>query len=156
MEIDVQGAERIALVASAVRRLGADRVIVNEMAKEIRQAVPPIRSAVKANAIAYLPKKGGLNTWVAKAKITARIRRSASNAGVTIVDGRNSAQKRTDMNKINDGTVRAPLFGNRTAWYPHRVRAGFFDDAITQDGADAFRAAVVVAVDRAAGRVLGG
>lgn len=152
----IEGAAELALVGRAVRSLGADRKIVNEMTKEIRRAVPPIRSAVKANALVYLPKRGGLNRWVASAKITAQVRRGASNAGITIVDGRNSAKKRTDMRKINAGTTRAPLYGNRSHWYPHRVRAGFFDDAITQEGADAFREAVIVAVDRAAGRVLNG
>jgi hypothetical protein len=156
MPYRIEGAEQLALVGRAVRSLGADRKIVNEMTKEIRRAVPPIRSAVKQNAIAYLPKRGGLNRWVARGRITANVRRSANNAGVTIVDGKNSLKKRTDMRAINAGTTRAPLFGDRSNWYSHAVRPGFFDDAITQEGADAFREAVIIAVDRAAGRILGG
>lgn len=156
MTYRVIGGADLALIGKAVRRLGADRTIVNEMTKEIRRAVPPIRAAVKQNAITYLPKRGGLNRWVASAKVTAQVRRGASNAGITVVDGRNSARKRTDMKRINAGSTRAPLYGNRGHWYPHTVRPGFFDDAITQDGADAFRDAVIVAVDRAAGRILGG
>jgi hypothetical protein len=146
----------IATVAAAVRKLGADRSIVNEMTKAIRRAVPPIRGAVRRNALAYLPSRGGLGAWVARGSITARVRRSASNAGVTIVDGRNSAGGRTDMRRINAGTVRHPYWGDRRSWAPQTVRAGFFDDAITTDGARAFEAAVIDAVNVAAGRVVNG
>jgi hypothetical protein len=156
MDIDIKGAEGIALVAKSVRSLGADRKIVNEMAKEIRSAVPPIRAAIKANALTELPHRGGLNTWVASARVTASVRRSATNAGVSIVDGRNSAAKRTDMRQINAGRVRHPAWGNRSAWSLQTVTAGFFDRAVTEEGVQAFRDAVVVAVDRAAGEVLRG
>lgn len=156
MDIDIEGAAGLALVAESVRRLGTDRKIVNEMAKEIRRAVPPIRRAIRANAIETLPHRGGLNVWVSRGRVTANVRRAANNAGITIFDGRNSAGKRSDFVGLNDGTIRHPLFGNREHWYPQQVRANFFTDAITEEGVRAFREAVVVAVDRAAAEVLGG
>lgn len=155
MEIDVRGAEGLALVATAVRRLGTDRTIVNEMAKEIRAAVPPVRKGFKANALAYLPRRGGLGAWVARAKVTARIRRSASNAGVTLVAGRNSQGGRTDMKRMDAGKTRHPMWGNRSAWAPQTVKAGVFTDAVTDEGAQAFREATVRAVDNAVVKVLG-
>jgi hypothetical protein len=155
MDIDVTGAEQLALVAHAVRRLGSDRVIVNNMAKEIRSAVPPIRAAVRANALGQLPHRGGLGVWVARARVTARIRRSATNAGISLVGGRNSgSRRRTDLRAIDAGTVRHPTYGHGP-WTPQTVTPGFFTRAVTDEGATAFRAAVVVAVDNAAREVLG-
>lgn len=154
MDIEIRGQEGLRLVGAAVRRLGSDRVIVNEMAKEIRKAVPPIRRAIKASALATLPSRGGLNQWVAKAKVTAQIRRGATNAGVKIKDAKTSRGQRHDLRAINAGFIRHPLWGNREHWYSQTVTPKFFDDAITDEGVDAFRRAVVVAVDRAIERVL--
>lgn len=154
MDIDIQGAEGLRLVGEAVRRLGSDRTIVTQMTKEIRRAVPPIRRAVKANAVEYLPHSGGLNVWASKGRVTANVRRGAKNAGITIFDGRNSSRKRSDFDALNEGSIRHPLFGNREHWYPQVVRANFFTDAITDEGVQAFREAVVVAVDNAVREVL--
>jgi hypothetical protein len=154
VDIHVIGGEDIALVARAVRRLGTDRVIVNNMAKEIRRAVPPVRAAVRANAVAILPRRGGLGAWVAKTRVTARIRRSASNAGITFVGGKNSKGKRSDLKRMDAGQTRHPTFGHRP-WVAQSVTPGFFTHAVTEEGATAFREAVVVAVDNAAREVLG-
>lgn len=149
-------ARDIALVASAVRRLGSDRTIVTEMAKEIRRAVPPIRAAVKASAVAVLPARGGLGRWVARATLTARVRRSATTAGVALVDGRNSAGGRTDMKGFNAGATRHPYWGDRSHWAPQTVPAGFFDRAIETVGVSAFEDAVSTAVEHAASKVVHG
>lgn len=153
MDLKVEGAEGIALVALAVRRLGNDRTIVNNMAKEIRKAVPPVRAAIKANAVATLPHSGGLGTWVARARVSARIRRSAKSAGVTFTGGRNSKRRRSDLKRIDGGSTRHPTFGHGP-WSPQTVTPGFFTQAVTDEGAQAFRTAVVVAVDNAVRELL--
>ena len=146
-------ADDIGRVAAAVRKLGADRSIVTEMAKEIRRAVPPIRAAIRANALEYLPHGGGLAAWVSKARVTAAITRARNNAGVTIVDGRNSAGRRSDIKRMDQGTARHPTFGH-APWVAQTVRAGFFTDAITDEGVTAFREATVDAVDNAVRKAL--
>lgn len=145
--------EDIARLAEAVRRLGQDRTIVKEMTKEIRQAGPPIRRAVRGRALAILPRRGGLNRWVARAGVRVAVRRSRSSAGVHIVIGRNSQRGRTAIKQIDEGFVRAPAWGNRRAWHAQRVAPGFATQAIDSDGIDAFRQAVERAVDRALRRV---
>lgn len=152
MGVDIIATD-IGRLATAVRKLGADRSIVNNMAKEIRAAVPPIRSAVRANAVRYLPGRGGLGAWVAKARVTAQIRRGARNAAVTIVDGRNSSGKRSDIKAIDLGGTRHPTFGHKP-WTAQSVRAGFFTEAITDEGVEAFRAATIVAVDNTVRKAL--
>lgn len=155
MEIDVKGAADIARMAARVRELGDGRTIPNQMAKEIRQAVPPIRKAVKANALAYLPSGGGLNVWVAKAGVRASIRRGPRSAGVSLVSGRNSQKKRSDIRAIDRGRVRAPTYGNRKSWHLQTVKAGFFTDAVTGEGFEEFRAATIRAIDKAVREAFG-
>jgi len=146
-------ADDIGRVAASIRKMGADRAIVNEMAKEIRAAVPPIRAAVRANALAYLPGSGGLGAWVAKSRVTAAIRRARNNASVTLVGGRNSRGKRSDIKRLDAGSTRHPTFGH-APWTPQTVRAGFFTEAVTDEGVEAFRAATVSAVDNAVRKAL--
>lgn len=154
MSIEIRGTEGLALVGKAVRRLGADRVIVKNMVKEIRRAVPPVRAAVRANAVAILPHRGGLGAWVAKTRVTASIRRSASNAGISFVGGKNSRGNRSDLKRLDAGQTRHQTFGHRP-WVAQSVPPGFFTKAVTVEGAEAFREAVVVAVDNAVREVLG-
>lgn len=154
VDVDVRGQEGIALVGRAVRRLGSDRRIVNNMAREIRAAGPPIRAEIRRSALATLPKRGGLNRWVAASRVTVRVRRGASSAGVTVVGGRNSSRGRSDLKRIDAGRVRAPLWGDRRYWHLQSVRPGFF--RVSDEGVTAFRDAVVRAVDQAAAEVLRG
>lgn len=145
----------IALVGRAVRRLGADRTIVNEMTKEIRRAgTKTVKPAVRASALAVLPRRGGLNRWVAAAAVRVAVRRGTRAAGVEVVVGRNSRGGRTDSKRIDAGRVRAPAWGNRRAWHLQAVTPGFATDPITGPAADDFREGVVRAVDRAVERLL--
>jgi hypothetical protein len=151
--IRVTGAAEIAAIAAACRSLGVDRSIVNDMAKEIRKAVPPIRRAVKVRAVQILPHRGGLGSWVAKARITSSIRTSGNSAGVKIKGGRNSRGGRSDLKAIDAGQVRHPTWGHRP-WSAQAVRAGFFTDAATPVARDHLERAVLVAADHAAERIL--
>jgi hypothetical protein len=145
--------EDIARIAEAVRRLGADRTIVNEMSRDIRRAGPPIRRAVRDRALAILPHRGGLNRWMARASVRVAVRRSRDSAGVHIVVGRNSVHGRSATKLIDAGMVRHPSWGRRDAWHLQHVRAGFATHAVDSDGADEFRRLVEEAVDRALRRV---
>jgi hypothetical protein len=154
VDIEIRGANGLRDVGAAVRRLGSDRTIVNEMAREIRGAVPPIRSAIKASALTNLPHRGGLNVWVSKMKVNAQIRRGAQNAGVSLKGSKAKRGKKHDMRSLNRGFIRHPLWGNRDYWYSQTVSPRFMTDAVTDEGVDAFRHAVVVATDRAIARII--
>ena len=154
VSIHLTGADDIRNVAREVRKLGDGRVIVNNMAKEMRAAVPPVRKAVKARALLILPHRGKLGKWVASSTIRASVRRSQRNAGVSLVGGRNSAGGRSDLKRIDRGMVRAPAWGNRRHWHLEKVPAGFFTDAV-QEHSDEFRDACVRAVDKAVKEVFG-
>lgn len=142
----------IAAVGAAVRALGDGREVVNEMAKEIRRAVPPVRKAVRDYALRTLPKRGGLNEWVAAAGVRAAVRRGPRTAGVQLVSGRNAARRRADLKRLDSGTLRHPLRGNRSHWYLQKVHPGFFQFPV-HDHTDDFTDAVAEAVNTAARKV---
>jgi hypothetical protein len=155
--ITATGAEEIALVAAAVRSMGSDRKIVNDMAREIRKGIPPIRKAIKVNVVEYLPS--GLGPWVNKARVTGVIKRSATSAGVTIRMGRNSdSGKRSDLKRLDSaGRIRHPTgWGDHKVgpWAAQTVRPNSISDGITQEGADQLEQAVIAAADNAARRIL--
>jgi hypothetical protein len=156
--VRIEGGQKIAAVARALRHLGADRTIVKEMNKRIRSSAPAVRAAIRRNALKTLPRGGGLNKWVAAASIRVSVRRTERTAGVYIIVGRNSgtadAVRRSDIRKIDAGIVRAPLWGNRHRWYPHAVTPGFASNVVAGEAGDVFRADAVAAVDAAVEQVL--
>lgn len=154
IEVEVRGVEGLALVARRCRQLG-DRTVVKHLAKRIRAEVGPVRKAVRGVILARFPSRGGLARWVASAPIRASVRRSSTSAGVSLVSGRRSQGGRTDLKAMDrTGMTRAPFYGHRSAWHPVRVHAGFFTDTIATDHLEAFRSAVVRAVDDAVDEVL--
>lgn len=155
IDIEIRGIESLALISRRLKQLGDGNEIPKQMSKEIRSAVPPIRVAVKKNAVGTLPSGGGLGEWVAKSRVTATIRRTGRSAGIRLKAGRNSEKKRSDIRAIDKGRVRAPLFGNRRIWHLQSVKPGFFTDAVTDEGMEAFRKAVIKAIDKAVREVLG-
>jgi hypothetical protein len=155
VEVEIRGTESLTLISKRLKQLGDGNEIPKQMTKEIRSAVPPIRVAVRRNAVGTLPSGGGLGEWVARSRVTAAIRRSGRSAGIKLRAGRNSEKKRSDIRAIDKGRVRAPLFGNRSKWHLQSVKPGFFTDAVTDEGMEAFRKAVVKAIDKAVREVLG-
>lgn len=156
-EVHIYGAEDIARVAAEVRRLGNGREIPNQMAKRIRKAVPPVRAAVKASAVATLPSGGGLGRYVASAGVRASVKRGPRSAGIALVSGmkQRKGRKRVDVRSMNQGRTRHPLWGNRRHWYPQTVTPGYFDRAVEGDGLDAFRREVNEAIGEAVREVFG-
>jgi len=152
--IRVTGAEEIALVAAAVRAMGTDRKIVNDMAAGIRQGMGPVTRAIRAYETEVLPATGGLNLWVAKAKIRTLVRRAPKTAGVLIRQGRNSGTgERSDLKRLDSmGRVRHPTWG-RAPWHGQTVVSGAFTDGATPELLDQGMDAVINAAENAAERV---
>jgi hypothetical protein len=155
--IRATGAEEIALVAAAVRAVGSDRKIVNDMRKEIRKSVKPIRTAIRENAIETLPHRGGLGAEVARLRVTGVIKTSASSAGVTIRGSKKSkiGGDKSDLRRMDQGMIRHPSWGH-SPWSAQKVAPGFFTDAVTQEGADQLEQAVITAAENAARRIVHG
>ena len=153
VDLDPNPADRIARIAAQVRELGNDRTIVNAMTRRIRRSFTPIKRKVKAGT-ARLPQGGGLAAWVAKAGIRVSVKRGVRLAGVEVVGSRKSTKRKTDLRRIDSGSLRAPYFGHRKAWHLQKVNPGFFTEPMTEH-VDEFRADIVRAIDEAEGQVFG-
>jgi hypothetical protein len=115
--------------------LAADqrRVVVAALRAELRRPLPAVRRAVRATALRQLPHRGGLGAWVAAARIGATVRATARTVTARIHTDRASLRGRSDLAAIDRGRVRAPAWGNRTAWHTQRVAPGYFTRTVTVD-----------------------
>jgi hypothetical protein len=112
------------------------REIVKALSKAVRKPVPAVRRAIKARAVEVLPSRGGLNDWVASARITAAVKLTGRSAAIRLKGGRNSRGGRSDIKAIDAGFVRAPSWGKRTeaSWHTQTVPAGFFTKPVSEAG----------------------
>lgn len=137
--------------ARELRTFAARGEVVNECRREIRKEVPPLRRDIRESAMVTLPKRNGLNAWVAKAGVTVRFKSAGRSAGFSLKVSRKAGDgDKADLNAIdNSGSVRHPLFGNRSKWYPQVVRARYFTRVWEKRGND-----MISTVDRAMDKAL--
>lgn len=162
MPVRVEGAEQ--LRALAVELKAADRALLLRMKRNIRAAAVPAGKAVQAEERAVLPKRGGLNEWVASARVGTRILSGPRTAGVRLVQGRKGSVSRASLRLMNEqGMVRHPNRGGyhfgverRAAaggWSTTKVPQGFFERPLLAMEPEV-RAAMIAVMDETA-RVAG-
>ena len=129
--------------------------VVKQLRTELRKPVPEVRRAIRQRALIMLPKRGGLNVYVAKASVTAQVKLAGRSAGVRLRGKKKSDHPRrkapvVDLRGIDKGKVRHPSWGRRDAgsWHTQSVPAGFFTGPAGE--VDKWRQAAVQAVDKAA------
>ncbi len=125
------------------------KVVLKELRAGIRKPFPAVRKAIRANALAVLPHRGGLAQWAAAARISLSVKTSGRSAGVVVKGGRNSKGGRSDLNALDRGRLRHPSWGRRGKgqWHTQQVPQGFFTQPVTE--AKEWHDAVDEAVDRA-------
>lgn len=124
MSVRVEGAEQLARVAGAAT--GAGPKFRKELLAGIRKQGKPVITDVKAEAVSTLPAGGGLNDFIAKSSFGVRTRTSGKQAGIRVV----ATKKNHDIESINKGIARHPLWGNKGHWFNTPVKPGFFDRPI--------------------------
>lgn len=97
-----------------------------------------LRPAIKRGAQPMLQAMHSNASWSSRippaTKLTSKL--TGSGAGVSIVTNvRQAPHARVYENQGAAGFFRAPLFGDRERWYPHRARP-FFKPAIDRHGAE--------------------
>jgi len=132
-----------------LRRFEQRREVMTQLRAEIRKPLPVVRRSVRARALAILPRRGGLNVWASKTRVTAVIKVSGRAARVGLKGGRGSADGRSDIRRLDAGRVRAPSWGRRGrgSWHTQSVPSGFFTQPVSD--AAVWRAACVAALDAA-------
>lgn len=119
-------AEAVEVVPSlrevAVRLKAADVELWKATRRNLIVAVTPARPAIRSSARANLPRRGGLNEWVAKSSITTSVLTGPRTAGVRL-RVRKGGHDLYDLDK--GGVVRHPVYGNRNVWVSQQVAPGF-------------------------------
>jgi hypothetical protein len=143
--LGVSGGPELRYVAAKLRK-AAVRDMTVQLRKGQRKAFAPLEKAIKAEAAATLPKRGGYNAIMSKAvkvSVTTRLVGSAAVTARVYARGKNEDR---DVRQINAGVLRHPRFGARSTgnWYTTRVRSGFVDrpvadlaDRVLEESAEA-------------------
>lgn len=145
IEPSIRGAEQLGDLARALRREGdSGKGLKRELYRGLQRATKPLKAKAQQEALASLPKSGGLNQVVAaKSKITTRILTGSS--------PRVSIQAKGVGVTTDKGFVRHPVFG-RDGWTTQRVAGGWFTKTM-QDSASAVAAELNDAIDDVADRI---
>lgn len=113
-----------------LKRFDGRKEVAQQLRKELRKPVPEVRKAIRRRALVIMPQRGGLNVYVSKTTITAKVTLSGRTAGVRLTGkGRkNHKGEKTDVRRIDQGKIRHPSWGRRGAgqWHTQTVAAGFF------------------------------
>lgn len=149
------GVDQIEKLGKDLRAAGA-KDLKKELMRSGRALKVPFAAAVKAHATKELPKKGGLNLWVAnRIKITSSVRLSGEKIGVRFKTSHRSKEGLSDLPALNAGKARHPLYGDTDHWYFTVVPAGFVGHALDEMG-DTMRAQFLQAVDEVARKLAAG
>ena len=143
-DLQITGADKFAKVAKALKQAG-DKELQKELYSALNRATKPMRAEAKKSAAQKLPRAGGLNSRVARARMSTR-RRAGKNPGVKIV-----ATGMSQLAMMDQGRVRHPVWGNRGRWVnqPIPEAAGWFTEPM-QDGAKDARREIIKALDSVA------
>lgn len=136
--------------AADIRRLARD---LEAAGSKLRRRLPRRLAAagavmvpdIRASAASRLPRKGGLNTYVAGSSIRVVTTTGARSTGVTVVGRRTKRGGGVDLESMNAGMVRHPVF-TTGRWVEQKVNPGFWDDAVSRHETTV-RAALVGVID---------
>lgn len=91
---------------------------LNSAAQRALQGLP---DRLRGSALATLPRRGGLNTAVARSRFS--IHRLPNGARIV-------AQNEYDIVGLNHGTAVHPLYGDTRHWYRESVKPGWWDKVL--------------------------
>lgn len=151
-DLNVYGAAKLGAVAKRLKETG-DKDLRKELYRGIQRAAKPVRPALVEAARRNLPKRGGVNEYVAaylKTRISTLANRP-NDAAVRVT----TTRKDVDIRGINRGRLRHPVFGNRKVWADTRVKAGWFQETVKAE-APAIRAEIVKVLDEVAEKIARG
>lgn len=126
-DFEVRGAEELRALGAALK--GAEKPVRKATIDALKKAATgDLQDAVRAAADS-LPSGGGLAARMAAVKIAPKVRLSGRQAGVRLV-GRVRGI-RAQLEVIDAGRVRHPLFGDRAYWFAQSVLPGWWSTPIT-------------------------
>lgn len=121
----VKAADKLDLVARTLRDL-QDKGLTRELTKALNRATDELKREAKDEAGKRLPQRGGLAQRVAQSKLSTR-RRSGRNPGIRI-----TAKGLDQLEAMDRGFVKHPVWGNRDVWVTQEITPGWFSDPMEQ------------------------
>ncbi len=149
VDLRITGADQMKRLGAEFKQAGAGD-LRKELLAEFRAEARPVIADLRKSAAETLPRRGGLAQRVARSNIRSATRLTGTQVGLRI-----TASNPIGIRRINAGSVRHPLFGDRQHWYGQNVRAGWFDDPMRRHIGN-FRQRAVTAMDRMAAKLGGG
>lgn len=101
-----------------------------ELSASLRQAAVPLARAVDEAIPQYLPRRGGLAREVQGMTIEPVVGVTASTVRLKL-RGRSEGR---DVRRMDAGTVRHPVYGNRSTWVSQPVKPGFWTKTLAKQG----------------------
>ena len=148
-DFSVEGTNHLNALGAAFKAAGDEgKGLKRELLKEIRDETKPASEDVRRSAESLLPRRGGLAARVAGSRFSTSTRFGANTAGVRIV-----GKSGYNISRMNAGTLRHPVFGNRSAWVTQSVRPHWFDQPIERAADHGLRDAVVRAISSMSERI---
>lgn len=119
---DVQG--RFKKLYESLDRVG-QRELRNELRRSLAATTKASRVRIRDGERAYLPRRGGAQKRFVRIP-TQTMGTSGHEVSVKLTQKR----KRSDMQALNRGILRHPVYGNRKVWKVTNIRRGMWDDQI--------------------------
>jgi hypothetical protein len=117
------GEQKLARVGNAIKASG-DKDLDRALRRAGQRCGKPMKTAAREGALKRLPKRGGLAERVANSKFGVRMTSSGKRVGVRII-GRSGY----DLQGMDDGEIRKPVFGNRKNWVSQEIAPGWFSES---------------------------
>ncbi|ODA89971.1 hypothetical protein ATY41_02720 [Leifsonia xyli subsp. xyli] len=96
-----------------------------ELRKALTNATKPTRRKIRDAARERLPQKGGLAKWAGV--MPALITDFRTDRQQVII---RDSKRGHDLEAIDRGRLRHPLYGNRNYWYEQQIAPGFFTETV--------------------------
>lgn len=128
MDFDVRVVRGDLKKAAAELHKAGRKELQSQIRKSVTESTKPFRRKVKQAALDALPAKGGLNRWAAVTP-TAKTEFRGSEVSMRI----QMRKGKHDLESLDKGKARHPVFGNRGAWVTQSVRAGWFTKTVESE-----------------------
>lgn len=122
----VTGQASLKSVEAKLRKAGP--TLDEAVAKHLRRVAPEIPPLIRAEVPTHIPVSGGYAA-VLEAALQFKTRVGVKTGMTMTITAKGKTEDR-EVGRVNRGSLRHPLFGNREKWYTTKVRRGFVDDGI--------------------------
>lgn len=125
-DFEVRGTEQFVQLARALNAQGsAGKGLKRELMAEIKTAAKPMENEVRRDLPQYLPKRYA-RVLAANLVVRPSQKTTGNSAGLKLTGYAKGQSRRRQVNPIDAGILRHPVFGNRKVWIAQRVKAGFW------------------------------